>query len=256
MGRKSSRTKSELNRATDKFNRYMKAFEDTQFRPLDLTKLQQENVYEDIQVDTTAADYATRQFQQQQANIMNAFKGVAGSSGVAGLAQTLSNQASSFAERTGLGISEQERSAENLRRQETARLQGMQTRFELANQEGFNQFEQDKLATLMGVQGQQIAGIRKQIANQQQAQSDLVGTVATAMIMGSDRRLKKNIKKVGTSPSGLGVYEFEFKDKVYGEGKYQGAMSEEVPSNAKQTNADGYEEVDYAKIDVDFKKIS
>ena len=81
--------KSDLNDATARFNRYMQQFEETEFKPLDLEKLEQENVFEDITVDTTAADYATRQFQQQQANIMQYLRGAAGSSGAAGLAQTL-----------------------------------------------------------------------------------------------------------------------------------------------------------------------
>ena len=51
-----------------------------------------ENYYEDMTVDTTAADYQMRQGQQQRSNIMNQLRGVAGSSGIGGLAQALANQ--------------------------------------------------------------------------------------------------------------------------------------------------------------------
>ena len=181
-----------------------------------------------------------------------------GPSGVAGLAQSMSQQGQQFAGQTRAGLAKVLGSRADLALQEQSRLQNLMTKYEVVNQQGAAQFEQDKLATLMGVQGQQIAGIRGAIANQQQANATANAAMITAVAMmagASDRRLKKNIKKIGTSPSGLGIYEFEFKDKVYGEGRYQGTMADEVPSEAKITNADGYEEVYYDKIDVDFKKV-
>jgi len=72
---------------------------------------------------------------------------------------------------------------------------------------------------------------------------------------GSDRRLKKNIKKIGVSPKGLNIYSFEYKYKNYGEGIFQGVMSDEVPSNVIVKDGSGYDAVDYSLIDVDFKKI-
>ena len=71
----------------------------------------------------------------------------------------------------------------------------------------------------------------------------------------SDRRLKKNIKSIGRSPSGLNIYSFEYKNAdKFGEGVYQGVMSNEVPSNAV-INTGSYDAVDYSKIDVEFKQI-
>ena len=70
----------------------------------------------------------------------------------------------------------------------------------------------------------------------------------------SDRRLKKNIKKISKSPSGLNIYSFEFKDSKYGKGLFQGVMSDEVPSEIV-TKKNGYDAVDYSKIDVEFKQI-
>ena len=71
----------------------------------------------------------------------------------------------------------------------------------------------------------------------------------------SDRRLKKNINKISKSPSGLNIYSFEFKDSKYGEGLFQGVMSDEMPQEVVGTR-DGYDTVDYSKIDVEFKKIN
>jgi len=70
----------------------------------------------------------------------------------------------------------------------------------------------------------------------------------------SDRKLKKNIKKISKSPSGLNIYSFEFKDSKYGKGLFQGVMSDEVPSEIV-TKKNGYDAVDYSKIDVEFKQI-
>jgi len=71
---------------------------------------------------------------------------------------------------------------------------------------------------------------------------------------GSDRRLKKNIKKIRKSASGLNIYSFEYIDESYGKGTYEGVMSDEIPVEAV-INVNGYDRVDYSKIDVEFKKI-
>ncbi len=71
----------------------------------------------------------------------------------------------------------------------------------------------------------------------------------------SDRRLKKNIKLIGKSNSGLNIYMFEYIDKIFGSGIYQGVMSDEIPQYAVIKHADGYDRVDYSRIDVDFKQI-
>ena len=68
-----------------------------------------ENYYEDMTVDTTAADYQMRQGQQQRANIMDQLRGVAGSSGIGGLAQALANQGTLQAGQVAAQLSQQER---------------------------------------------------------------------------------------------------------------------------------------------------
>jgi len=70
----------------------------------------------------------------------------------------------------------------------------------------------------------------------------------------SDRRLKKNITKVGESPSGLNIYSFEYKNPLDGEGLFQGVMSDEVPQEAVINNGE-YDVVNYSILDVEFKQI-
>tara|TARA_Y100000593_G_scaffold63253_1_gene116944 strand:- start:10364 stop:11509 length:1146 start_codon:yes stop_codon:yes gene_type:complete len=71
----------------------------------------------------------------------------------------------------------------------------------------------------------------------------------------SDRKLKKNIKVIGKSPSGINIYNFEYKDSKFGKGVYQGVMSDDIPKNAVIKHNNGYDMVDYSKLDVDFIKI-
>ena len=73
--------------------------------------------------------------------------------------------------------------------------------------------------------------------------------------VGSDRRLKKNIAKIGESPSGLNIYSFEYIDKKFGEGVFQGAMSDEIPQYAVSKGNDGFDRVNYSLLDIEFKKI-
>jgi hypothetical protein len=67
----------------------------------------------------------------------------------------------------------------------------------------------------------------------------------------SDKRLKKNLKKVGKSPSGINVYQFNYKGL---EGTYRGVISDDVPW-ASERSSNGYDMVDYDKIDVNFERI-
>jgi len=73
---------------------------------------------------------------------------------------------------------------------------------------------------------------------------------------GSDRRLKNNIKLISKSKAGLNIYSFTYKDdKTWGNKTYQGVMSDEIPTDAVVKHEDGFDRVDYSKIDVEFKSI-
>ena len=70
----------------------------------------------------------------------------------------------------------------------------------------------------------------------------------------SDVTLKENIKLVGKSKSGINIYEFDYINKKYGNGRYRGVMAQEVPS-ASKVGPGGKLMVDYSKIDVKFEKL-
>ena len=65
--------------------------------------------------------------------------------------------------------------------------------------------------------------------------------------MFSDRRLKKNIKQIGTRPDGLNVYEFDY---IWGGGRQIGLMAQEVQAiyPSAVSESDGYLMVDYGKV--------
>ena len=72
----------------------------------------------------------------------------------------------------------------------------------------------------------------------------------------SDRRLKENIKKIGESISGLGIYKFNYIGQVK---QYIGAMADEVIKvvpEAVSTMSNGYFGVRYDLIDVQFKEVT
>jgi hypothetical protein len=71
-----------------------------------------ENTMEDLTINQQEANFMRRQQQQSQANIMQQLRGAAGGSGVAGLAQAMSNQASINAAKSAASIGQQERANE------------------------------------------------------------------------------------------------------------------------------------------------
>ena len=243
-----------------------------------------ENFYEDMEVDMRAANFQAQQGQQQRANIMQTLRGSAGSSGVAGLAQAMANQGQMQSQQIAVGISQQERQNNLMSRQGAMTLQQMERQgagqADMTERGGaamVQSAEMGRQSTLLGIEYGGMAGanagVQAAYANQMSGfghQSSMLnsqvamtgqiiggiaqglGSAATGSI--SDRRLKKNINKIGESPSGLNIYSFEYKDSKHGDGVFQGVMSDEVPSSAVYSN-NGYDSVNYSMLDVEFKQI-
>ncbi len=110
----------------------------------------------------------------------------------------------------------------------------------------------DRTASLLN----QALGIEAQAgADKVGAVTSTLGSVANMLPMLSDRRAKTNINKIGVSPSGLNIYTFEYKDKSFGKGVFEGVMSDEIPKIAVINHADSFDRVDYSKLDVEFKQV-
>ena len=73
--------------------------------------------------------------------------------------------------------------------------------------------------------------------------------------MASDVRLKENIIKVGNSPSGINIYEWNYKGNTQ---RYRGVMAQEILERHPEAVAlqpDGYMSVYYGKIDVNMEMV-
>ena len=247
-----------------------------------------DNVFEDMTVDLTAAEFQAEQGAQQRANILASLRGAAGSSGVAGLAQALANQGAIQAKAISAEISKQERQNELLATQEASRIQQLersgafqadmlQRQGEAAVQAAEFGRESTLLAADYGLLAGAEQGLSQAMANQMsgmgmqasmygsqsQAGASMFGSLLSAgatiggamIIAGSDRRLKKNIKLIGKSNSGINIYSFEYINPKHGVGKFQGVMSDDAPEVAVIPMEYGFDAVNYNMIDVEFKQI-
>jgi len=254
---------------------------------------QMSNPFEQLGVATAAAEIQMEQSDIALANTLDTLRATGAS---AGGATALAQAALQSKKGIAASIEQQEAQNEKLKAQgeqqlqqqkisEAQRLQSIAIsegqrvqaaeaagkQFEFAAKEARTNADLDRASGMI-----QQAAANKASANQAQAQAIAgIGTglasIAGAAIgasggggggggggaAGSDRHMKKNIKLIGKSNSGLNIYAFEYINKAFGEGVWQGVMADEVPSNAVIKNFTGdFDGVDYSKIDVEFKQLS
>jgi len=235
------------------------------------------NPFASLGVATQAAEFQAEQADMSLANTLDTLKQTGAS---AGGATALAQAALQSKKEISANIEQQEANNEKLRAQgeqelqsikmaEAARVQQLEAAGKQFMFEARESREQGKIDRVAG----QLSGAQAQAA---QARSDQMGAL-TGMIGGitssigsmassgafsngdttttSDRRLKTDIKRIGVSPSGLNIYSFKYKDDKFGSGVWQGVMADEVPSFAVSENSNGYSQVDYSLIDVEFKQI-
>ena len=106
-----------------------------------------ENTYEDLTVNTQAAQFAAQGQQQVLANTMGAMQGAAGGGGIAAMAQAMANQQSQNMSLASNDIASQESSNQAAEAKMAASLQ--QT--ELAGARDSRKAELDKTETLLGM---------------------------------------------------------------------------------------------------------
>lgn len=205
------------------------------------------NTMEDLTVNQQQFQLQKQMSQQGAANAMDTFRGAAGGSGAAGLAQAMANQQAQTAQQISASVGQQESANQMAAAQQESRNQIAMGQGEMEAQK----FRLQGAADARDLTLQQKQGQLSFLAGQQQAyesnkDADTAGK--------SDRRLKKNITKIGESNRGFNIYSFEYKDSLDGEGLFQGVMSDEVPQEAV-TSVDGYDRVNYSMLDVEFKQI-
>lgn len=208
------------------------------------------NVNKNLTVDTTSTDRLTDISNRQLGTTLDLMQ----QSGAfnAGNIQSLANTQAQQAGQITADLAGQVKQNQMLELQGEQNLQQQQMQGKMAQQDAILRGKQDsrslqyqKQQGLMAMEAGQLEGLRAS----EQSYRNIFGK-----IFGSDRKLKENISLVGKSPSGINIYTFEYIDKSFGEGKYQGVMADEV-TNAVVKHSDGYDMVDYSKLDVEFIKI-
>jgi len=231
------------------------------------------NPFANLQVATGAAEMQAEQADISLANTLDTLRATgAGSAGATALAQAAARS------KQGIAATIQQQEAQNAR----LRAQGEQAAMGARLGEARRLQEADILGRTFQFQaqeGREIADISRQAGMVQQygqQRFDALGQMgaSTGAVLGafaggiggglgqkigsgkgkkSDRRLKKDIKFLRLSPSGLKIYSFKYKNQ---DGIYEGVMSDEIPNYAVVKNFRGiYDGVDYSKIDVEFKQI-
>jgi hypothetical protein len=147
----------------------------------------QENVYEDLTVNTQQADFVAQQQQQGMANTMGALQGAAGGSGIAALAQSLAGQQSQNAQQASISIGEQEAGNQAAERQMAGQLQNQEIQGAYMSRAQ----EKDKTDTMLGMSQQRLGA-----ANDAR-------TAATKSIIGGVAGVAGSVVQAGGAGEGI-----------------------------------------------------
>tara|TARA_X000001382_G_scaffold60605_2_gene41706 strand:+ start:770 stop:1534 length:765 start_codon:yes stop_codon:yes gene_type:complete len=145
------------------------------------------NTFEDLTVNTQAAEFQAQQFQQSQANIMDSLSGAAGGSGIASLAQTLSNQGMLASQKASASIGMQEAQNQKLAAQQEAKNQVLEGQGEMyadkmriSGAQEARGLEYQKTSTLFGMSQQRTAAANNARRQATADQMSAIGDIAQA----------------------------------------------------------------------------
>ena len=138
----------------------------------------QQNVYEDLTVNTQQADMLAGQQQQALGNTKQNLQGAAGGSGIAALAQSMANQQSQNLQAATASIGQQEASNQRLMMGQEAQMQQNMVEGDMLSR----QMEASKTTGMLNRAGQRLSA-----ANQarQQATNSIMGGVGEMVGMGA-----------------------------------------------------------------------
>ena len=145
-----------------------------------------ENTAEDLTVNTQAADFAAQQNQMSQANIMSNMSGAAGGSGIAALAQAMSNQAAQQNQAASASIAQQESSNQAAAAQQAASNQSM----ERQGAGMARQLQYEKTGTLLGMAQQRLGAANQAREAAKQQVIGGIGQVGSAVASGLKDQLQ------------------------------------------------------------------
>ncbi len=149
-----------------------------------------ENTFEDLTVNQQQAQFQAQQGAQARANLLSNLRGAAGSSGIAGLAQSLANQQQLQTQQISASIGQQEAANQRLRAQGAAGVQAMeqQARQTIAGGEYMRQQNENErqmnLLSLKAGRQQARRNFRASMSAQRQRMMGGVGQILGAGLQG------------------------------------------------------------------------
>jgi len=141
--------------------------------------MNQENTMEDLTVNTQQADFIAQQQNQGMANTMDSLQGAAGGSGIAALAQSLSNQQTANAQAASASIGQQEAGNQMAERRMAGQLQNQELQGAYASRAA----EKDKTDTMLGMSQNRLGAAN---AARDAATGSIIGGVGGLMGSGLD----------------------------------------------------------------------
>ena len=134
-------------------------------QPTDNPYADMTNPYTDMTIDQRGADLQNQQFQQGQSNILESSIDVAGSSGAASLAQTLSEENKRSTQQSSAQVGKQEGQNQKMQKEYQAYID-----FKKADGEKYSmESNLDKNATLLGISQGEMAANREMMAEAEKA---------------------------------------------------------------------------------------
>ena len=120
--------------------------------------LNMENTMEDLTINQKQSQFQAQQFAQSQSNIMSGLRGAAGGSGIAALAQSLSQQGQLASQKSAADIGRQESANQMARQQMAGQLPAKERQGEVYSRAQ----EKEKQSTLLGMAQQETAAYADQ----------------------------------------------------------------------------------------------
>jgi|14_taG_2_1085336.scaffolds.fasta_scaffold22372_1 hypothetical protein len=219
----SRRRKREQRAAKAKYEEMKAAYEDLDTSNIyaDVTNpyLGMENTMEDLTVNTQQADFQARQGAQARADILGRFRGTAGGSGVAALAQSLANQQTQQTAQISASIGAQEAANQRAAAMQAGRIQQLERGGELQAQQirmgGEAQaraLEYQKTSTMFGMGQQRLASANQAVAQGQARLASGIGGLAAAYATGQFGDMFNNAPGATITPTNsLGSGDINFK---------------------------------------------
>ena len=130
-----------------------------------------ENPFEDLKVNTGAADFQSKAQSQNLADIMGAGKSAVGGSGIGAFSQMLANQASQNSQGISADLGMQESSIANRQAEGALSIDQMQRQGELTSMGMRN----EQLGTIFGIDQAELAGSEAAIAQARAARTGMGG---------------------------------------------------------------------------------